>query len=105
MFKVFRTEEFEKRMKKLLTKEQQAIVEKIENEIAEKGFVGSPLGFDFLREKRISDKRVYFLLYGGLNVALMVSVSDKKTQQETIDKIKAYLPEFRKLMETMGKTT
>ena len=105
MFKVFRTEEFEKRMKKLLTKEQQKRVDRIEDEIAEKGFVGDPLGFNFLREKRISDKRVYFLVYDHLKIVLMASISDKKMQQETIDKIKAYLPEFRKLVETMGKTT
>ena len=35
----------------------------------------------------------------------MVSISDKKTQQETIDKIKVYLPEFRNLMEELLKST
>ena len=105
MFKVFRTEEFEKRMKKLLTNEQQKRVDSIEDEIAEKGFVGYPLSFNFLREKRISDKRVYFLVYDDLKTALMVSISDKKMQQETIGKIKAYLAEFRELVEDMAKTT
>ena len=31
----------------------------------------------------------------------MVSISDKKAQQATINKIREYLPEFRKLMETL----
>jgi len=35
----------------------------------------------------------------------MVSISDKKAQQETINKIKVYLPEFRKLMEELIKST
>lgn len=105
MYKVYRTEEFEKRMKKLLMSEQQKRVDKIEDEIAEKGFVGNPLGLTFLREKRISEKRVYFLVYEDLKIALMVSISDKKAQQETIDKIKAYLAEFRKLVENISKTT
>jgi len=48
---------------------------------------------------------VYFLVYDDLKIALMVSISDKKMQQETIDKIKAYLAEFRELVEDMAKTT
>jgi len=104
MFKVVRTEEFEKRMNKLLTKEQQQRVDKIEDEIAEKGFVGDPLGSEYFREKRISGKRVYFLVSEDFEIVLMVSVSDKKTQQETIDKIKTYIPEFRKLVENISKT-
>ena len=64
MFKVYRTDEFEKLIGKLLTEEEQKRVAKIEEEIAETGFTGSPLGFNFLREKRISGKRIYFLVYG-----------------------------------------
>ena len=71
----------------------------IEDEISEKGFTGDPLGLRFLREKRISGKRIYFLVYEEFKAVLMVSISDKKTQQETIDKIKVFLPEFKKLME------
>ncbi|MEK6860462.1 MAG: hypothetical protein AABY07_00685 [Nanoarchaeota archaeon] len=105
MFKVFRTEEFERLMHKLLTKEQQDRVIKIEEEISKVGFTGDPLGLNFLREKRISEKRIYFLIYEDLKSVLMVSISNKKTQQETIDKIKEYLPEFRRLMDELIKTT
>ena len=105
MFKVYRTKEFEKLMSKLLTEEERKRVDKIEEEIVENGFTGSPLRFDFLREKRISGKRIYFLVYEEFKSALMVSLSDKKAQQETIDKIKEYLPEFRKLMEKISKPT
>lgn len=104
MFKVFRTNEFERRMSKLLTHEQQQRVEKIEEEIKEKGFTGDHLGLPFLREKRIDDKRIYFLVYEDLGASLMVSVSDKKTQQATIDEIKNFLPEFRRLMEECTTT-
>ena len=105
MFKVFRTEEFERLMHKILTREQQERVVKIEEEISEKGFTGNRLGLNFLREKRISERRVYFLVYDDLKAVLMVSISDKKTQQETIDKIKEYLPEFKKLMNELIKST
>ena len=101
MFKVFRTDEFERCMGKLLTNEQQQRVDGIEEEIKEKGVTGDPLGLPFLREKRIDDKRVYFLVYTDLNAALMVSVSNKKAQQQTIDTIKAYLTEFRRLIESL----
>ena len=106
MYKVFRTDDFEKLMYKILTKEQQKRVGKIEVEISEEGFTGKPLGYKFLREKRVGgDKRIYFLVYEDLNAVLMVALSDKKTQQETIDKIKEYLPEFRRLMEELVKFT
>ena len=104
IFKVFRTQEFERKMIKLLTKEQQKRVDKIEDEISQKGFTGDSLGFRFLREKRVENKRVYFLVYEDLKSVLMVSVSDKKAQQETIDKIKIYLPEFRRLIEKLVKS-
>ena len=105
MYKVFRTDEFEKLMSKMLTKVQQESVSNIEDEISNVGFTGKPLGYKFLREKRVGGgKRIYFLVYENLNAALMVSVSDKKTQQETIDKIKEYLPEFRRLMEKLVKS-
>ncbi len=105
MFKVYRTGEFERLMNKLLTKEEQTRIDKIENEISEKGFTGKPLGYDYLREKRINGKRAYFLVYEEFKAALMVSLSGKNTQQETIDKIKEYLPEFNKLMKEIIKST
>ena len=58
MFKVFRTDEFERQMRKFLTKEQQQRVDKLEEEINEKGLTGDPLGLPFLREKRIDGKRI-----------------------------------------------
>jgi|SRR3989344_5240787 len=99
VYKVFRTQEFERLMKKFLSGSEQERLEDIEDEISEKGFTGDPLGLRFLREKRISGKRIYFLVYEEFKAVLMVSISDKKTQQETIDKIKVFLPEFKKLME------
>ncbi len=93
-------------MNKMLTKVQQQGVDHIEEEISDVGFTGKPLGYKFLREKRVGEgKRIYFLIYENLNATLMVSVSDKKTQQETINKIKEYLPEFKSLAEELVKST
>ena len=105
MFKVFRTAEFENMMLKLLTKGEQERIVKLEEEISQLGFTGKPLGYTFLREKRISEKRVYFLVYEDIKSVLMVAISSKKTQQKTIDKIREFLPEYRRLMEENAKLT
>ena len=105
MFKVYRTNEFTRLLDKLLTKAEMDRVENIEDEISERGFTGRPLGYNFLREKRINGKRAYFLVYEEFKSTLMVSISDKKSQQETIDKIKEFLPEFKRLMEELSKST
>ena len=105
MFKVYRTNEFENLMDKLLTRENLKRIDKIEKEISEKGFTGKPLGYDFLREKGINGKRAYFLVYEEFESVLMVSISDKKAQQETIDKIKEYLPEFNRLIQELSRST
>ncbi len=62
--------------------------------MAENPYGGDPLGYVFFREKRLGVKRVYFLIYEELKAILMVAVSDKKTQQETIDEIKGKLSEY-----------
>ena len=105
MFKVYRANEFTRLLDKLLTKSERDRIENIEDEISEKGFTGRPLGFNFLREKRINGKRAYFLVYEEFEAVLMVSISDKKAQQETIEKIKEYLPEFKRLIQEISKST
>ena len=103
MFKVVRLEEFERKIMKILTPQDEQRIGDIETEIAGNPFTGKPLYSFFLREKRVDGKRVYFLIYEDLKIALMVSISDKKRQQQTIDEIKSMLPQFRKLAETASK--
>jgi len=57
---------------------------------------GKKLTYDFLREKKIGGKRIYYLVYEDISLILLVSASDKKMQQATIDEIKFLLPEFKK---------
>ena len=56
--------------------------------------MGDSLGYRFFREKRVGGKRVYYLVYEDLKAVLMVAISDKKTQQETIDEIKSRLQDY-----------
>lgn len=99
-FKVFRTKTFEKEFEKLPKAEQKEI-EKFEEKLPENPFLGKPLGFVFFREKRLNARRIYYLVYGEFVIVLMVAISDKKTQQATIDAIREKMDEYYK---TVGES-
>lgn len=87
MFRVFTTREFENRFEKLDESENKQVRE-IMSQLKEQGdSVGKPLGRNYFREKKFGGKRLYFLVYKEFMVVLSVAISNKKTQQETIDKI------------------
>ena len=56
--------------------------------------LGKPLGYIFFREKKLNGTRIYYLVYEEFVIVLMVAVSDKKTQQDTIEDIKRRLDEY-----------
>jgi len=94
-YKVYTHEDFDIEMEKFSKSELEQF-EKIADELAEKGkSVGKPLGCNFLREKKIKGKRIYFLVYEEIVLVLVVALSNKKNQQETIDKIRDFLPEYK----------
>jgi len=64
-------------------------------------YVGDQLRYRFLREKRIKEKRIYYLVYDDLLAVLLVAISDKKTQKETIDRIVKYFKEYRLYMKEL----
>ncbi|QQG38812.1 MAG: hypothetical protein HYS32_04410 [Candidatus Woesearchaeota archaeon] len=100
MYAVFRTAKFEKEVSKQLSKENIIRLENLEKkQLRMNPKVGDPLGFNFFREKRINGKRVYFLIYDDLKAVLMIGLSDKKTQQETIDIIKGNLGEYYNIIK------
>ena len=104
MFKVFRTETFEDEFHKLPKTEQQEI-KKFEKHLSENPFVGKPLGMPFFREKKFKGRRVYYLIYEDVIVVLMVALSDKKTQQATIDAIKENIAVYsEQITKTLKKT-
>ena len=93
LFKVFRTPTFDKEFSKL-SKTEQAAIEKFEKKLVENPHLEKPLGYIFFREKKLNGNRVYYLVYDEFVIVLMVAVSDKKTQQATIDGIKQRLDEY-----------
>jgi len=99
-YKVFTVEKFD-RAKHKLTKEEQKKIDKVFLQLRDNPYVGDQLRYRFLREKRIRDKRMYYLIYDDLLSVLVVAISDKKTQKETIDEIVMYFDDYRKYMREL----
>ncbi len=96
MFRVFKAPKFQKKVEKLLDKKGLNELEQFISELKTGKISGKPLTYDFFREKRIGGKRIYFLVYEDIRIILLISSSSKKYQQETIDEIRVFLPEFKR---------
>ena len=97
MPRVLSTKEFDT-WEKLLPKEYQDQIKRIIRQLKETHDVGKPLGYPFFREKKIGKYRIYFLVYKDVDTVLLITISDKKTQQDTIDKIKENLDYYYDLI-------
>lgn len=102
MFAVIGTDTYLDELQKWPRDAQEAAA-KIPPHLKENPHIGQPLGYLYLREKRIGGRRVYYLIYDDLKLVLLVATSDKKDQQATIDHIKGNLDEFRKIAEKRFK--
>ena len=103
-YRIFIEEEFEHEFDKLPAAERERIL-KVREQIKENPFVGKPLGYAWFREKHLNGKRLYWLVYENLNAALIVALSDKKTQQLTINSIKIALDYYKgKIKQKLSST-
>lgn len=99
IYRLFTTKEFDKDFDRLEVFEKER-VKKILNQLKEKGDdVGKPLHYPYFKEKKFDNKRLYFLVYKNYMVILALAISDKKTQQETIDKIIQELKNYKEIIE------
>jgi hypothetical protein len=103
MFKVVGTETYLKELEEWSKADKEA-AEKLPAHLSESPLVGKPLGYPFLREKKIGGRRIYYLIYPDLRLVLLVATSGKKDQQETIDHIRSQLDEFKKIAGEVIKT-
>lgn len=101
-YSVYTTDSFEKETEKLSPVDKE-IIQKIFEQLKENPYAGDQIRYKFFREKRIREKRVYFLVYDELSLVLVVAFGNKKAQQETIEEIIRLLPEFRKCAEALTK--
>ena len=102
VYAIYTTESFEKEIKKLPDSDK-SIIQNIFLQLKENPYVGDQIRYRFFREKRIREKRVYYLVYDDLSAVLVVAFGGKKAQQETIDRIIAILPEFKIYLEKLLK--
>ncbi len=102
MFNVIGTDTYLIELEKWDKTDREA-AEKLPHKLAENPYVGDQLSYPFLREKRVKEKRVYYLIYEDLNLVLLVATSGKKDQQETINHIKSQLDEYRKIAEIISR--
>jgi len=99
-YAVYTTECFDKLVEKL-PKDDQEIIQKMFLKIKDNPYASDQLRYRNLREKRIREKRVYFLVYDDLQAALVVAISGKKDQQATINHIIDYFDEYRIYLERL----
>ena len=99
-YSVYTTESFEKEIEKLSDSEKK-IIKKMYLQLKENPYVGDAIKYSFFREKRLREKRIYYLIYDDLSAVLMIALGGKKAQQETIDEIIKELPEFKKYMKKL----
>lgn len=100
MVRVMSTREFDA-WEKSLPKDYQKQIENIIKQLKETGDVGKPLGYPFFREKKLGKYRLYFLVYKDIDAVLLVTMSDKDAQQETINKIKHELDVYKDIIKKM----
>jgi len=101
IYKIFVTEAFEKDFQKLPKEEQKRIL-RVKEQLRSDPFIGKPLGYRFFREKKIGSKRLYYLIYESKVVVLIVAYSGKKSQQATINAIKAAFEHFKQEVDKFG---
>ena len=97
-FRIFTTEEFNKKFSKLDKNIQRQIDNEIE-QLETNPNSGKPLGYKFFREKKVRNYRFYYLIYEEYIVVFIITMSEKKDQQEAIDKIKGLIPFYRDEIE------
>lgn len=72
---------------------------KFEQHLKQEPYSGKPLGYEFFREKKFGGKRLLFLVYNEHNSVLLVTITDKKTQQAAIDLIKSGLDAYKETID------
>ncbi len=94
MYKIFTTEEFDRRFKRLDYQIQQQIRKEID-QLETDPHAGKPLGYVFFREKKVQNYRFYYLIYDEYVVVFVITISTKKDQQAAIDRIRSLIPYYR----------
>ncbi|MBS3092549.1 hypothetical protein J4466_03975 [Candidatus Pacearchaeota archaeon] len=101
-YEVHTTETFDKEINKF-SEDDKRRIQNIFFQIRDNPYVGDQLKYRHLREKRLDEKRIYYLVYDDLKAVLVVAISGKKDQQKTINHIIAYFDEYKLYLENLLK--
>ena len=102
MFRVFRSEWYNKKFGRL-TKTEQDRASKFEQHLKSEPNSGKPLGYEFFREKKFNGKRLLFLVYEEHKAIFLITITDKKAQQHEIDLIKSNLDVYKETINNLMK--
>ena len=97
MNEVYETETFSE-IYFTLEKKEQEWIEKIKEQLAENLNVGKPLCYDWFREKKLDNKRLYFLINENARKSILVAFGTKREQQKIITYILYNKEEFLNLI-------
>ena len=99
-YQIYESETFSK-LYEVMEKVEQEWVDKIKQQLIENPQTGKPLKFDWFREKKFGDKRIYYLVYKNVSKILLVSFGSKKDQQKIIDHVVQNKERYRKIIESV----
>ena len=97
MYEVYKLPIIDKRINESFTKIEIIQLKKFIDKLKINPYIGKPIKYDFLREAKFREKRVYFLIYNEICLVLVIGESDKKSQQQTINNIIKNLKLYKKL--------
>ncbi len=98
-YTIYVTDTFKKVFASLDRSEQQWI-ENIKNKLEEE-ITGKILHFEWFREKKYLNKRLYFLIDEPSKKILFVSFAPKRDQQEIINEVKANMRELMTYLRSL----
>ena len=99
-YAIYTTKSFDSEITKL-PKNDRKRIQKIFLQLKENPYVGDQLQYLHLREKRVREKRVYYLVYDDLQAVLIVVISGKKDQQTTINYIINNFDEYKEYLKKL----
>ena len=99
-YEIYETETFSK-LYEVMEKEEKSWIDKIKVQLKDNPNVGKPLRFEWFREKKFGDKRLYYLIYNNINRVLLVSFGSKKEQQKIINHVLENTERYRKIIESV----
>ncbi len=97
MYEIYATETFKKNHESL-DKSEIIWMSKVKQKLKDNPS-GKPLGFDWFREKKYLNKRLYFLIDHKTEKILLISFASKKEQQDIIAFVKNNKEELLSLLK------